>query len=397
MPPQIRSVLQSIVSVDAQVDPSSSSSASGHVNHPSSSSSSRDQSARRFLMVAPVHFARNEETALDNTFMQQTGSSSTNTIRDNALKEFDAFVNALHSRDIDVRVHRPAVDEPNPSPDACYPNNWFTTHRSYTIHGEGKDSPLSLQRKSMMILYPMRHASRRAERDPALIRSLLKSGDYHHVFDLSTFEGEQKYFEGTGVALLDRINRVTYMCRSERGHEEVGRIMTEAIWPPCTLPRPSATASPTPYSSCPNPHACGAGRTIVFEAFDTNGKPIYHTNVLLAIGTGWAVICSECISEKSSAPTLSTRAEVLSSLRSSGRDVLEISRQQMSHFCANILEVCNTAGEKFLVMSSRAYEAFNQQQKETLKKHVKDILHAKLDTIEEIGGGGARCMIAELY
>ena len=296
--------------------------------------------AKKLLMVRPAKFAYNEQTALNNYFQ---GKLSLPDLNEKAIEEFDNFVNVLRSNRIEVVVVQDTID-PH-TPDSIFPNNWFSTHST----GE-------------LILYPMFAENRRLERKAGVLDTISQHFKSKKTFDLTEWEKKNKFLEGTGSIILDRKNRIAYACRSERTEEQVF-----ADW--CTKMN---------------------FKSVLFDAVDENKNPIYHTNVMLSIGENFAVICAEAITD------YEEREKLINSLREARKEIIEISMEQMKHFCGNILEVFNRENEKCLIMSDAAKQAFTNDQINTLKQHCK-LVSAPLQIIEHTGGGSARCMIAEIF
>jgi len=292
-------------------------------------------------MIRPVSFGFNEQTAGSNAF--QNRDVDQQAVQDKALAEFDGFVKILKENGVSVTV---VDDTAQPhTPDSIFPNNWISFHADGTV-----------------FLYPMQAENRRLERREDIISKLEDTFKVAHVIDLSRFEAENKFLEGTGSMVLDRGNKIAYACLSPRTDKEVLTLFCEQ-----------------------------AGyKAISFEAADANGKAIYHTNVLMCIGSGFAVICTDSI------PNPHEKVVVLESLRSTHKEVVEITFDQMNRFAGNMLEVKNKAGENLIVMSQNAYQALDEVQKSTLKKYGK-LVYADINTIETNGGGSARCMIAEVH
>ena len=298
------------------------------------------QTAEKILMVRPANFTYNEQTAKNNYFQKKSTISN---INDKAIKEFDDFVEVLIKNKIEVVVIQDTLD-PH-TPDSIYPNNWFSTHST----GE-------------LILYPMYAENRRLERKPHVLQVIKEHFSYHKVIDLTEWEDKNRFLEGTGSMILDHNNRVTYACRSERTDD----IVFEEFY--------------TKMNSEPE----------IFNAYDKEGRNIYHTNVMLSIGERYAVICAESIKDKN------RRRTIIDKLKNTKREIIEISLEQMNNFCANIIEVRNLDKENCLIMSDKARQAFTDKEKKVLQKYCK-IISSSLATIEEVGGGSARCMIAEIF
>lgn len=295
--------------------------------------------AKEVLMVEPVHFLSNPETAEDN-FFQHSGSMDAGGLK-KAMQEFQGLKNLLLSKGIRVFSYSPldAVE----TPDEVYPNNWFSTHPG----GE-------------MILYPMKAVNRRQERRSGIINELQKN--YAPLFDMTKHEEEGKFLEGTGSLVLDEANKVAYAAVSQRTDTDLVRLWCERM----------------NYSP------------VTFHSRDRNGAGIYHTNVLMCIGEGFAILCEEAI------PDAAERVRVKTSLSENGRFLVNITTGQMHDFCGNCLQLKNKDGELFLVMSTKAFNSFSETQIEQLSSF-SAVLHTDLDTIETMGGGGARCMLAELF
>ncbi|AYL99350.1 amidinotransferase [Mucilaginibacter celer] len=292
-------------------------------------------------MISPVNFGFNEETAGSNAF--QNRNADKNGVQEKALKEFNGMVNILRHNGVDVTVIEDTT-EPY-TPDSIFPNNWVS------FHADGN-----------VFLYPMQAENRRLERREDIITDLEDKFKVAHVIDLSRFEAEHKFLEGTGSMVLDRDNKIAYACLSPRTDKEVLQLFCEQ-----------------------------AGYTAVsFDAADEKGQAIYHTNVLMCVGSGFAVICLDSV------PNPHERLTVIDSLKSSGKEIIEISFEQMSNFAGNMLEVKNKAGEILVVMSANAFNALNDAQRLKLEQFGK-LVYADINTIETNGGGSARCMMAEVH
>lgn len=310
-------------------------------------------STSRVLVVAPTEFRFNAETGSDNAFMHDasalTNAGDIGTSHPNA--EFAELVSALVSSGVEVHEvrYRPRPEDQQ-TPDAVFPNNWFSTHREMP--------------GGQLLIYPMHVPSRRRERNPQLIDYLVKAGGYAATVDLcADLEPAGEALEGTGVLVLDRVHRIAYVCLSDRA----------------TLPAARTWARRSDYE------------LVAFASADEAGRPFYHTNVMMAIGTGWAVVCLESIVDAD------MRRQVKSRLEQTGHEVIEISQQQVLAFCGNVLEVSGASGSTSVMMSRQAYEAFDEQQRTCLLRHADRITPVRYDTIEHIGGGSVRCSIAELY
>ncbi|HUI33230.1 MAG: arginine deiminase-related protein [Dysgonamonadaceae bacterium] len=298
------------------------------------------QTAKKILMVRPAKFAYNEQTAKNNYFQEKLANSNLN---DKALEEFDNFVNVLRDNEVEVIVVQD-TEYPH-TPDSIFPNNWFSTHPT----GE-------------LVLYPMFAENRRAERKPTVLGSIQRHFPANKTIDLTYGESENKFLEGTGSIILDHTSKIAYACRSERTNEELFHEFCKQM----------------------------SFEPVLFSAFDENHNPIYHTNVMLSVGENLAVICTESITDEKE------RTHVINSLRETKKEIVEISLNQMKHFCANVLEVYSLDNENRLIMSEAAKNAFTSDQKDVIKRHCK-IISSPLQTIEQVGGGSARCMVAEIF
>ncbi|WP_259069704.1 citrulline utilization hydrolase CtlX [Mucilaginibacter sp. X4EP1] len=301
----------------------------------------KTQSTSHILMIRPVSFGFNEETAGSNAF--QNRDAVKNDANERAQLEFDGMVNILRENGVEVTV---IDDTPEPhTPDSIFPNNWVSFHDDGNI-----------------FLYPMQAENRRLERREDIISQLEDEFAAKQIIDLSRFENEGKFLEGTGSMVLDRENKIAYACISPRTDREVLNLFCEQ-----------------------------AGyKAVSFDAVDEHGKAIYHTNVLMCLGSKFAVICMDSI------PNPHEKIMVKDSLLSTHKEIIEISFKQMNQFAGNMLEVKNKAGQSLVVMSQNAYNALTDAQKAVLGKFGK-LVYADISTIESIGGGSARCMMAEVH
>ena len=291
-------------------------------------------------MVRPIDFKFNEQTAGNNKFQQDSEQSN---VQAKALTEFDNFVNVLRENEVDVIV---VEDTINPeTPDSIFPNNWVS------FHNDGK-----------VFLYPMFSENRRSERRADILELLKSQFIIESITDLSTYEREGIYLEGTGSLVLDRENKIAYACLSLRTNE---KILADFC-------------SRSGYTS------------IVFNAVDSNGFPIYHTNVMMCVGDRFSVICLDAI------PDAADRLIVKNQLIENGKEIISINLDQMNHFAGNMLQVTNHKSEHLLVMSEQAYLSLHKNQIISLQKYCK-LVYSPLNTIETNGGGSARCMLAEIH
>ncbi|HEY8929805.1 MAG TPA: arginine deiminase-related protein [Mucilaginibacter sp.] len=300
-----------------------------------------NQSTSHILMIRPVNFGFNEETAGSNAF--QNRNAAKDNVNEKARQEFDRMVATLCSNGVDVTV---IEDTPEPyTPDSIFPNNWVS------FHADGG-----------VFLYPMQAENRRLERREDIISRLENEFSVKHVIDLSRFEHDSKFLEGTGSMVLDRENKIAYACLSPRTSREVLDLFCE-------------NAGFTP---------------VAFDAVDEKGKAIYHTNVLMCVGSKFAVICLDSI------PNPHERVVVKESLESTQKEIIGISFDQMNHFAGNMLEIRNAEDETLIVMSKAAYDALTSEQRSLLEKYGK-LIYSDISTIETNGGGSARCMMAEVH
>lgn len=296
------------------------------------------QNTHQLLMIRPVNFGYNAQTAVNNSFQKDTGN-----VQAKALQEFDDFVHILRKNKTDVIV---IEDTPEPAtPDSIFPNNWISFHEDGRI-----------------FLYPMFAPNRRQERKLHVLETIRNKFSVSEIVDLSKYEAENMFLEGTGSMVLDRENRIAYACLSPRTDE---KLLNEF----CRL---------TGYTS------------VTFTSIDNKGIDIYHTNVMMCIARNYAVICLSSIRNKKE------RKRLIVSFQNTNKEVITISLEQLNHFAGNMLQVKNEDGELILVMSSQAYHSLTAAQIEPLRKYNR-IIHSSLNAIETAGGGSARCMMAEVF
>ncbi|MCK5442282.1 MAG: amidinotransferase [Maribacter sp.] len=304
------------------------------------------QITNTIVMIRPVGFRMNEQTAVNNYFMEKIDVADTS-INEKAQEEFDAFVAVLRVKGVNVIV---VEDTKQPdTPDAIFPNNWISFHASGTVG-----------------LYPMFAKNRRKERREDILDILEEKGYLiKDVVDYTSAEDEGLFLEGTGSILLDRVNQKAYCALSERAHEELFIEFCED------------------FDCFP----------VIFTAYQTvNGErlPIYHTNVMMAMAEYFAVICLDAIDDKKE------RKNVVDHLKKDGKKIIVITEEQMHHFAGNMLQVVGVDNQRFMVMSSAAYHSLDTLQIEDIEKYA-EIIHSSLHTIETCGGGSARCMMAEVF
>jgi hypothetical protein len=298
------------------------------------------QTTSHLLMIRPVHFGYNAQTAINNTFQIPEKQGG---VQERALREFDSLVVQLRTRGIDVTV---IEDSPLPhTPDAIFPNNWISFHDQQTL-----------------CLYPMFAPNRRQERKSSVLEILSQKFSFKHRIDLTHYETSGQFLEGTGSMVLDRDFGIAYAGLSPR-----------------TDPQVLA-------DFCRQTGYCSS----VFHAADNQGRPIYHTNVMMCVADRFVVICLESIRDPEE------KKSVTETIGSTAKEIIPISLDQMNHFAGNMLQVENAAHEKFLVMSTTAYQSLTSEQLNKLSSF-NQILHSPLNSIEANGGGSARCMIAEIH
>ncbi len=306
----------------------------------------RKQITNTILMIRPVKFRMNEQTAVNNYFQEDLQIKNAE-INEKAQQEFDQFVKILR----DHGVHVIVVDdtEKNDTPDSIFPNNWVSFHDNGTV-----------------CLYPMFAENRRKERREDIFDMLEEQGfEIKNIIDYTSAEDEGVFLEGTGSILKDRINQKAYCALSERAHEELFIEFCED------------------FDCFP----------VIFHANQSvDGKrlPIYHTNVMMAMAETFVVICLDTIDDKKE------RKNVVDHIKKDGREIIEITEAQMYHFAGNMLQVIGANDQRFMVMSSAAYNSLREDQIQAIKRHC-EIIHSPLDTIETCGGGSARCMMAEVF
>lgn len=292
------------------------------------------------LMIRPAAFAFNPQTAVNNSFQKITAQLH---VHEKALIEFDNFVSLLSIYGIKVTVIQDTL-EPH-TPDSIFPNNWISFHEDGTV-----------------VLYPMFANNRKIERNKNVVEKLSETFFIRSTIDLTAYEQKNTYLEGTGSMVLDRDNEIAYACLSPRTHASVLYDLCDSIG----------------YSP------------VLFNAVDKNDKEIYHTNVMMCIADAYVVVCYDCIKDELQRQMLADKFEA------TGKEVIVISLQQMNHFAGNMLQVENIAGNQFLIMSTQAYNSLTAEQIGRLELF-NPIIHSSLNTIEENGGGSARCMMAEIF
>ncbi|MFN3941531.1 MAG: citrulline utilization hydrolase CtlX [Flavobacterium sp.] len=307
----------------------------------------KTQATNTILMIRPVAFRMNEQTAVNNYYQKVIDGLTSANVNAKAQQEFDAFVEKLRAHGVNVLVVEDTL-QPD-TPDSIFPNNWISFHQSGDV-----------------VLYPMFAENRRLERREDVLDLLEEKGFViENVLDYTLAEEANVFLEGTGSIILDRVNEKAYCALSPRADEELFIEFCEDM-----------EYTPVIFTA--------------FQTVDGARKPIYHTNVMMCIADTFAVICADCIDDKVE------RKMVLEQLKQDGKEIILISEEQVNHFAGNMLQVVGANQQKYLVMSSSAYQSLTPKQLEAIEKH-NPIIHASLDIIEACGGGSARCMMAEVF
>ena len=301
------------------------------------------QYTSNLMMVRPASFQFNYETAVSNAFQKSLDGLSPEEIKQKAIEEFDAYVAKLRENKINVTVIQD-TDEPA-KPDAIFPNNWISMHENGSI-----------------FLYPMNTENRRLEIRPEIIEELKTSFVVKEITNLTTSVKDHKFLEGTGSIIFDHLHKIAYACLSPRTDKELFIHYCDMI----------------------------GYEAVYFYSADELDNLVYHTNVMLTVGDTFAVICLESIKDKTEQSFVKERLE------NTGHEIIDITFAQMNAFAGNMLQVQNTEGKTFLVMSETSFKSLSSQQIAQIEKHT-NILSVAIPTIETIGGGSARCMLAEIY
>ena len=305
-----------------------------------------EQTTNTILMIRPVNFRMNEQTAVNNYFQEDLNLKNTE-INSKAQIEFDNFVQKLREAGVDVVVIQD--DKLLDTPDSIFPNNWVSFHSNGDV-----------------VVYPMFAENRRKERRDEVFIKLEEEGFcIKNIIDYTSAEHEGVFLEGTGSLILDRVNKKAYCALSPRADEDLLIEFCED------------------FEYMP----------VIFTAYQTVEKerlPIYHTNVMMCLGNDFAVICLDSIDDKKE------RKNVVDHLKNDGKEIITITEDQIANFAGNMLELKSKNDERLLAMSQSAYDSLNMEQINKLEKYCK-IITSSLDTIETCGGGSARCMMAEVF
>lgn len=305
------------------------------------------QTTNTILMVRPINFRMNEQTAVNNYYQKVLDNILPETINRRSQQEFDAYVEKL--RGIGVHVIVVSDNTEHDTPDSIFPNNWVSFHENGTVG-----------------LYPMFAENRRFERRQDILETLEEHGfKIDQIVDYTSAEEEDVFLEATGSLLLDRVNRKAYCALSPRADEDLLIEFCEDF-----------EYTPVPFTSN--------------QTVDGERKPIYHTNVMMCLGETFAVICLSSIDDKKE------RKNVIKHLKADGKDIIDITEAQVNSFAGNMLQVNGANDKRYLIMSQVAYDSLTKNQIQTLEKH-SEILSSSLDIIEACGGGSARCMMAEVF
>ena len=300
------------------------------------------QSTNSVFMIRPAGFMFNRETAVSNSFQKET-QENFEAIQRKVLIEFDAAVEKIRTAGVKVYVFDDTL-EPQ-KPDAIFPNNWIT------LHSDGR-----------VILYPMHAINRRYERRADLVEKLKLDFSIKEIIDLSYCESSNRFLEGTGSVIFDHQNRIAYACLSPRTDKNLFIQVCQLL----------------------------NYKPIYFSSYDQGGKLIYHTNVMMCIGSRFAIICLESIIDKNE------RLLVQSALENSQHNVIDITLNQVNNFAGNMLQVLNDKGIELLILSQSAFNCLHPSQINQLEKYVQLVV-INIPTIEKLGGGSTRCMIAEIF
>ncbi len=299
------------------------------------------QTTSKLFMVKPSRFGFNPQTAGTNLFQKKGFEEDAQT---NALREFTSYVSLLKANNISI-IQAEDTEYPH-TPDSIFPNNWFSTHEDGTL-----------------VLYPMCTPNRRLEKKSEFIDLIRKNFNITRLIDLSHWEEKEMFLEGTGSLIFNRENKTVYACRSSRTNEVVLNDLCKQL----------------------------CYKSVLFDARTENGGEIYHTNVMMSIGEKFAIICLDSIVNNEE------REMVVQSLESEGKEIINISFEQMNKFAGNMLEVKNREEKPIYIMSGTARKSLTPEQVKKLSSYAHRLLAPQLDYIENNGGGSARCMLGEIF
>ena len=304
------------------------------------------QNTSKVIMIRPKHFNYNIETADNNYFQKRINNLSSLDIKQKSIEEFNMLVCKLEDNNITVDVFDDREDII--TTDSVFPNNWFSLHKN-----------------GILYLYPMFSKNRRRERRNDIVEYLNNNYHLNQIIDLTKYEEEKKFLEGTGSMVLDRIHKICYASISERTDLNLLNSLCEKL-----------EYDPITFRS--------------YHTVNKKRKEIYHTNVIMNIGENYSIISLECIDNKNE------RDLIIRKLENTGKEIIEISEFQLNNFAGNMLEIENENNKKFIVMSKRAYKSLDKDQITAIENY-NEIIYSDLNIIETLGGGSARCMIAENF
>lgn len=301
------------------------------------------KTASEILMIRPASFGFNAETAANNVFQTAPETLTQQQVQQKAVEEFDNFIDTLRKKKIEVIVVQDTANPPKP--DAIFPNNWFCTLSDGSV-----------------CVFPMYAVNRRIEKRDDLLQMLTEKFKVRDVEDWSEYEAEHLFLEGTGSMIIDHAYKIIYACISPRTNKTVLEKFA---------------------------HAHGY-KAMLFHSKDEHKTDVYHTNVIMHLGDGYAVICMESI------PDETERIALSQLLISTGHEIIPITFEQVRKYAGNMLQVQNKSGKKFTILSRSAYMSLTSEQKKIFNYHT-TLLPIDINTIETVGGGSVRCMMAEIF
>ncbi|MGB0524704.1 MAG: citrulline utilization hydrolase CtlX [Flammeovirgaceae bacterium] len=301
------------------------------------------QRTSHIMMIRPAFFGYNEQTAKSNAFQNSLNNLEDANIQAIATQEFEQLASEIKNHGVTVNIIDDSL-EPK-KPDAIFCNNWVSFHDDGTV-----------------ILYPVCTPNRRWERRRSVLDMIGQGYHITNEIDFSHYEEDGKFLESTGSMILDRQHKVCYACLAIRTDKDLLQKFSEKM----------------------------GYELVVFDSVDENGIPIYHTNVMMGLAMNYVVICMESIKDEAQ------RNQLIQKFKDTNKEIVDISLDQVKQFCGNVIELENKAGASLLIMSDRARHAFTPEHKAIIERH-STIVSAPINTIEKIGGGGARCMVAEVF